>query len=54
MDYYQMVIHIVIGALATTVKNPSSSRAQRLRVYVQELHDATEEFLAATEPKGSK
>lgn len=51
MDYYQIIIHTVIGILASTVKNPSSSRAQRIRVYVQEMVDAGHEFLVATSPK---
>jgi hypothetical protein len=54
MDYYTLVIHVVIGVLASTVKNPTSARAVRLRAIVQELHDATEEFLAATDPSNPK
>lgn len=45
-----MAIHTVIGILATTVKNPTSSKAQTLRKYIIELADACTEFLAATAP----
>jgi hypothetical protein len=49
--YIQLIVHTLIGILASLVKNPNSARAQQLRGIVQEVHDATEEFLAATEPK---
>lgn len=55
MDFYiQMAIHTVIGILAATVKNPNSAKAQHLRAIVQELHDATGEFLDATAPPQTK
>jgi hypothetical protein len=51
MDFYiSMAVHTVIGILATTIKNPTSSKAQTLRKYIQELSDACIEFLAATAP----
>lgn len=48
-DFYaQIIIHTLVGILASTVKNPTSSKAIALRHYVQEAADACNEFLAAT------
>ena len=41
----ETLIEIVIELLATTVKNPRSDGARRIRRVVAELHDATGEFL---------
>lgn len=47
----KIIIGTVISVLAGTVKNPRSKKAQSLRRVVQDLAEACENFLAATDPE---
>lgn len=42
----QAVISLAISFLSSTIKNPRSEKAKKVRASVQKLNDATEEFLA--------
>lgn len=50
----KLAVATVVTILAGTVKNPKSARARKLRKYVQQAHDATHEFLAATAVEGDE
>ncbi|MEW6129581.1 MAG: hypothetical protein AB1757_21250 [Acidobacteriota bacterium] len=41
-----ILISTLISLLASTVKNPRSEKAKKLRSTVEKLHEATEQFLA--------
>ena len=42
------LIEFLVAYLASTVKNPESKEAVRLKHYVLKLHDAAEQFLVKT------
>lgn len=46
----ETLISFVVELLSSRVKNPGSEKAYRLRAFVRKLHDASEQFLAETDP----
>lgn len=41
----KLVVSTLVALLASTVKNPQSEKARRLRAYVEQAHEATGQFL---------
>jgi hypothetical protein len=46
----ETLIRFVLEFLISTIKNPSSTKAAKVRYIVQELHEVSGEFLARTAP----
>lgn len=50
----KLAVSTLVTILASTIKNPNSANARRLRKYVAQVHDAAHQFLVATAIEGDE
>ena len=48
----KLAVSTLVTILASTIKNPNSARARKIRKYVEQTHDAAHQFLVATAQPG--
>ena len=50
----KLAVSTLVTILASTIKNPKSENARKLRKYVLQVHDASHQFLIETAQPGDE